>query len=280
MPFKPSAKKQLEKARAALAETDQKLADIGARRSAELLGSDDNSQIVAFDREIEELERVAKVQRDRIEALKAEVEREEGLARAKRRAEHIARVKQKLAEADAVGAEMQAAADQVVKLFRKECELRLAIAAMWPWTPNDSGAIGLNGIAVKERLCWYLYKIGAVMNFGGGADFDRMTPSFPGGISPRLEDRLQPEKIPSMVDVMAEKSAYACKVLDSGVVAHEPTITVQREPTATDKRRAQLLARINEASRDVSGAGERKYEALHAELAALELEIATAPSAA
>jgi hypothetical protein len=47
-----------------------------------------------------------------------------------------------------------------------------------------------------------------------------MVPSFPGGISPRLEDRLQPEKIPSMID------------------------------------------------------------ALHAELAALELEIATAPSSA
>ena len=73
--------------------------------------------------------------------------------------------------------------------------MRIALAAMWPWTPNDAGAIGLNGIAVKERLAWYLYKIGAVMNFGGGADFDRLTPSFPGGMSPRLEDRLQPEKI-------------------------------------------------------------------------------------
>jgi hypothetical protein len=279
MPFKPSAKKQLEKARTALAETDQKLADIGTRRSAELLASDDNSQIVAFDREIEELERIAKVQRDRIEALKGEVEKEEGLARAKRRAEHIARVKQKLAEADAVGAEMQAAADQVVKLFRKECELRLAIAAMWPWTPNDSGAIGLNGIAVKERLMWYLYKVGAVLNFGGGTAIDTMVPSFPGGISPRLEDRLQPEKIPSMTAVMAEKSAYACKVLDSGVVASEPIVAV-REPTAIDKRRAQLLARINAASKDVSEQGERRYEALHAELAALELEIATAPPAA
>ena len=54
-----------------------------------------------------------------------------------------------------------------------------------------------------------------------------------------------------MVDVMAEKSAYAAKVLDAGDVASEPTVAV-REPTPTDKRRAQLLARINEASRDVS----------------------------
>jgi hypothetical protein len=68
-------------------------------------------------------------------------------------------------------------------------------------------------------------------------------------------------------------------VLDSGVVASEPIVAV-REPTPIDKRRAQLLARINAASRDVSEAGERKYEALHAELAALELEIATAPPAA
>ena len=77
----------------------------------------------------------------------------------------------------------------------------------------------------------------------------------------------------------AEKSAYAAKVLDSGVVASEPVVAV-REPTPIDKRRAQLLARINEASKDVSPRGEQKYEALHAELAALELEIATAPSSA
>ena len=37
-----------------------------------------------------------------------------------------------------------------------------------------------------------------------------------------------------------------------------------REPTPTDKRRAQLLARINEASKDdVVRSGEQKYEALH-----------------
>jgi hypothetical protein len=34
MTFKPSAKKQLEKAHIALAETDQKLADIGTKRAA------------------------------------------------------------------------------------------------------------------------------------------------------------------------------------------------------------------------------------------------------
>jgi hypothetical protein len=150
MPFKPSAKKQLEKAQTALAETGQKLTDIGAKRSAELLASDDNSQIVAFDREIEELERIAKVQRDRIELLKAEVEKEEGLARAKRRSQLIERVKAKIAEADAVGAEAQAVANQLVKLYRRECEMRIATAAMWPWTPNDSGAIGLNGHPAAE----------------------------------------------------------------------------------------------------------------------------------
>jgi hypothetical protein len=278
MPLKPSVK-QVAKAQAALTDTQAKLVDLRSRREAALLEGDDPGPVIVLDQEIAKLERIAAVQRDRIEALKKEAEREEGLARAKRRAELIGRVKAKIAEADAVGVEMQGVADRVVELFKRECKMRLDIAAMWPWTPNDSGAIGLNGVAVKERLMWYLYKIGAVMNFGGGADFDRMIPSFPGGISPRLEDRLQPEKIPTMVAVMREKSEYAAKVLDAGVVASEPIVAV-REPTPTDKRRAQLLARINEASKDVSPGGERKYEALHAELAALELEIATAPPAA
>jgi hypothetical protein len=203
MPLKPSVK-QLAKAQSALSDTQAKLVDLRGRREAELLASDDTGPIIALDQEIAELERVVKVQQDRIEALKTEAEREEGLARAKRRSQLIDRVKAKIAEADAVGLEMQGIADRIVELFKRECPVRLDIAAMWPWTPNDSGAIGLNGVAVKERLMWYFYKIGAVMNFGGGAALDTMVPSFPGGVSPRLEDRLQPEKIPSMVDVMAE----------------------------------------------------------------------------
>lgn len=127
----------------------------------------------------------------------------------------------------------------------------------------------------------YLYKVGATLHLGGGTfDMDRMIPSFPGALCPRLEWQLLPDAIPSMSDVLREKSEYAAKVLDAGVVAPEPADVVLREPTPTDKRRAQLLARINEASKDVSPRGEQKYEALHAELAALELEIATAPSSA
>lgn len=261
MPFKPSAKKQIAKAQIALAETGQKLADIGAKRSAALLASDDNSQIIAFDREIEELKRVEKVQRDRIAALEREAEREEGLARAKRRSELIGRVKKRIAEADSVGAEMQAAADQLVKLFKRECELRISLNAMWPWG-NDAAAIGLNGIAVKERLMWYLYKVGAVMNFGGGANLEHMIPSFPGGISPRLEDRLQAEKIPSLIEVMAEKTAYAFNVLDTGKVATgtaapDPVVVAPRAPSAVEIRQAKLLAQINEASKDVNVATRR-----------------------
>jgi hypothetical protein len=278
MPLKPSAK-QTMRAQAALTDTQTKLANLRTRREAALLEGDDPAPVIALDQEIAKLERIAQVQKDRIGALEKEAEREAGLARAKRRSELIARVKAKIAEADQIGAEAQAVADRLVELFKRECQMRIGLAAMWPWTPNDSGAIGLNGVSVRERYMWYFYKIGAVMNFGGGSSFDTMTPSFPGGISPRLEDRLQPEKIPSMVDVMAEKSAYAAKVLDAGVVASEPIVAV-REATPTDKRRAKLLARINEASKDVSEQGERRYEALHAELAALELEIATAPSAA
>ena len=118
---------------------------------------------------------------------------------------------------------MQAAADQLVKLFRRECEMRVALAAMWPWTPNDCGAIGLNGIAVKERLMWYLYKIGAVLNFGGGATFDTM-PVLSRRHIPEARRSTPAEKIPSMVDVMAEKSAYAANVLDAGTFTTIPPL--------------------------------------------------------
>ena len=84
-------------------------------------------------------------------------------------AELIARVKAKIAEADAVGAEAQAVADQLVKLFRKECEMRIALAAHVALDPNDSGAIGLNGVAVKERYMVIFTKLERSLNFGGGA---------------------------------------------------------------------------------------------------------------
>ena len=65
-----------------------------------------------------------------------------------------------------------------------------------------------------------------------------MIPSFPGGLCPRLEWQLMPEAIPSMIDVMREKSAYAAKVLDSGVVASEPTVAAAR----TDSHRQETGA--------------------------------------
>src|ERR1035441_8502695 len=117
MTFKPSAKKQLEKARAAQAETDQKRDNIRSRRGDALLASDDTGPIIAFDQELAELDRIAKARGDRIEALKGEVEKEEGLARAKRDAAFNECIKAETAEADAIGAEAQAVIDQLVKLY-------------------------------------------------------------------------------------------------------------------------------------------------------------------
>ena len=84
MPITPSFK-QFKKAEAALSDTQAKLVDLRTRREAALLEGDDPGPVIALDQETAKLERVAAVQRDRIEALKREAEREEGLARAKRR---------------------------------------------------------------------------------------------------------------------------------------------------------------------------------------------------
>ena len=58
---KANLTKAIEQARTALAETDQKLAQIGAKRTGALLASDDDSAILALDQQIDEFGRLGRV---------------------------------------------------------------------------------------------------------------------------------------------------------------------------------------------------------------------------
>ena len=62
--------KTLQKAQAALSDTQAKLVDLRSRREAALLDDDDPGPVIALDQEIAKLERIGQVQQDRIEALK------------------------------------------------------------------------------------------------------------------------------------------------------------------------------------------------------------------
>jgi hypothetical protein len=276
MVFKPSTKTQLKKVRDAHAAILSQIADKEAARNAALLAGDEAAAVAKIDAEIAGLRHADRTEADRIKLLEKEAEKKEGLARAKRQAELIGCVKAKIAEADAIGAEAQAVADKLIKLCFRECELRLAVLPMWAWNNSDRGAIGLSGVAVKERYMRYFYKAGTVINRLGGLPVDRAVPSFPGRLEPRFELKLQPKKIPSMIDDMGERSAYASKVLDAGKRGPMRAVATPKSTVAEGKLE-ELLKQQAELANDISEEGEKRYRAVVQQITALSYEIATEP---
>ena len=273
MTFKPSAKTQLGKAHAALAGTDQKRADVRSRRDAALLASDDTGPIIAFDQELAELDRVARAQGDRIEVLKREVEKEEGLARAKRLANLRGRVKSKIAERDAVCADLEKKLGESVKLFRRAHEIGLEAAAMWQWKESDRFAIALAGLELKRLVMNHIFKIGSVVNPLGGLPYNHQEPSFPGGQNPKpTEWALTPDKVSSLVEALAERSAYAARALDGGKIETKRTAA----PTTAEEKLSALLNRQAAFALEIGPDSEEKYKAVVREIAIVSAEIKAA----
>ena len=118
-PFRQKAATRLAAAQAALAEVDNKLAEIGRTRAQRLLAGDGASAIAKLDAEIATLQHAAQTERDRIRLLEAEAEREEAEAVVRRRADLMVRFQKKLNEADAVAGELQDTMATAEALFRK-----------------------------------------------------------------------------------------------------------------------------------------------------------------
>ena len=285
MTFKPSAKKQLEKARAAQAAIVAQIADKEVARDALLLAGAEASEIAKIDDEIAMLQHAARTEGDRIKLLEAEVEKEEGLARAKRRAELIGRVKAKIAERDQVCADLEKKLGEAVKLFRRAYLLGNEVLVAWSWRDSDRFAIALAGPELKLLVANEIYKIGSAPNPGGGVPFDRVAPSFPGGQCPKHEWILQPNKIPSLTASLEKRSEYAHRVLDGGRIgkaagpAAPDSIEPTPERTAAEARLSDLLNRQAALANDLTPSGEAKYQAGVAEIRKVSTEIKAAQTA-
>jgi hypothetical protein len=281
MVFKPSAKTQLKKAHDAQAAIVAQLADKEAARNAALLAGDDAAAVAKIDGEIAALHHAERTEGDRIKLLEAEVEKEEGLARAKRRADIIIRVKTKIAERDQVGAELEKKLGEAVKLFRRAHEIGLEAAAMWQWKDSDRIACALAGLELKRLVMHHIFKIGSVVNPLGGLPWHHTVPSFPGGQNPKpTEWALTPEKVPSLVEALAERSKFAARMLDGGNIG-KTTRTVAPDstvPARTDAeaRLSQLLNRQAALAQEISPDSEQKYKAVVAQIVAVTAEIKAA----
>jgi hypothetical protein len=269
-PTRKSTKESLDKARAALAESTAKLEELGNRRNTALLSSDDDAQVLALDKQIEELRRTAKSQNDRIGLLEQQHAQEEAERQAHRKAELIDRVEAKLAERDAAGAELQATIAQADELFRKVVALSREADAAWPFPTSDRPTCLLMPGSVLIALQHELYRVGARPLLYGGQDAAREAEvSFPGGKSPRLEFVGLPAKIQPLMDALKAASSYASEIM-RGRRAPSPPQAQQVERTPSQTQLAALLAEQSRLSADISPEGEQRYQAVIAEIATLQ----------
>lgn len=217
---KANLAKALEQVRAALVETDQKLAEIGAKRTGALLASDDDSAILVLDRQIDELGRLGRVHRARIEVLESEAKKEAAAQVVKRKAALIDRIDARIDRRDEICAKLQAALGEAVKLYNELIQAGAEIAVAVPWDNSTLNAAVFSSDEIKRLTMHELCRVGSGQILHGGA-FRR--PSFPGGLNPKLDWLHCPERIPPLVDAIAAASALAKRALRNGHAILVPT---------------------------------------------------------
>jgi hypothetical protein len=272
-PSRKSTKENLDKARAALAESAATLEQLGKRRNEVLLASDDEAEVLAIDKQIEELRRTAKSQSDRIDLLQQQHAQEEAERKAKQKSELIDRVEAKLAERDAAGAELQAAIANADELFRKTIALSKECDSAWPFPTSDRSPCLLMPGSILSALQHEIYRVGSRPLLFGGQDAALGTEaSFPGGKSPRLEWAGLPEKIPPLVDVLKQASHYASDIMHARRTPTPPQAPLGAPPerTPAEIRLSELLQEQARLSADISPEGEQRYQAVVADIAALQ----------
>ncbi len=259
----------LDVARAALAETNAKLQETSQQRNVALL-ADDDAKVLAIDKQIEELRRIARTHHDRVALLEEQAAQEAAERQARRKAEQIERVEAKLAERDAAGAELADAISKADELFRKTIRLSKEADAGFPFPTSDRVPCLLLTGSILVALQHEIYRVGARPLLFGGQDQERGAEmSFPGGKSPRLEWAGFPAKIPPLVDALRAGSAHASAIM-RGARAPMPPTAQRVERTPSETQLAALLAEQSRLSTDISPEGELRYQAVLAEIVALQ----------
>jgi hypothetical protein len=297
---RPAAFTRLEQARAAHAFGAKRTAKLEDARIAALL-ADDDAKAAKLDAELEAQRRLLRGHRDKIKLLEVEAEHEAAERRVREHEGLVQRFAKKLADADALAAELQADVALVEKKFRRIIALREeARAGFAVRTPHAAAAAGapegcaLAGAAVKTLLMHELYRIGARPFLGGYLGAKR-EPDFPGGLSPTTDLALQPEKIEPFAEALKRGSQFAVELLraefalppdtplppapvttTNGHSAVEPVPAEEAAatPSATAEvpmnRLAELLARQAALASDISPEGEREYQKIVQQISALQ----------
>jgi hypothetical protein len=280
------AKGAMDEARAALAKTNDRIAEL-TRRRLDLLLADDNRSLDALDAELDTLKKTAARGTDRILALEAEVRRAEAEAVAKRRVDLTARFEKTLSDADAEADLLQEDLVRVEARFRKIIALRETARAAWPVGASSTNAsagtpegAALSGAAVAALLKYELFRIGT-RPFLGGHPGARGEVSFPGGACPQIQWAMTPEKITPLAEALRRASAFAVDMMRGKL---DPIAALPPSPatagTPAEQKLSSLLARQARLAVSTAPEDEVEYQNVVAEIATAQDEIAAARNGA
>ena len=263
-------------ARSALASIEAQHGELSTKRRAALLNGASTAEIAKLDAEIEKLAHAAQTERDRIALLEVEVERLAKQRQAKELQEQRGRVQGLFAKRDAAGAKIAQAVADLDKAFRECITIGRQIDAAWPWPSHDRPVIMATPGTIHTALVHELYRVGSRPQRFGGFDAPDAGLHLPGAKSARWEWAGQPEMHPKFVDVLANATAYASRVMngdspaapDTAVVADTASPAPAPAPvTQPSSAQAVLLKRLEVLSLDP--AKEAEYMSVVKELESL-----------
>jgi hypothetical protein len=188
-----NTKDRLDRARASLAETNNRIGNVQARRKVALLNDVKPFEIGKIDAELKGLRHAAEVETDRIELLLSEQAREQAEAAAQRHEVHLRGFERLLEQADIVGDELEAAVAMLEQKFRETIRLRELALSMWPFGKSSHGdavartpeGCALAAGAVVTLLQHELHRVGSEARLGGSPG-ERVKVPLPGGAPARL----------------------------------------------------------------------------------------------
>jgi hypothetical protein len=155
-----SPEASLAKVHAALASTEGKLVELGRQRDEALTADDEVTDVATLDRSIAEHEGLAKIHRDRISALEAEVVKG-GRAKLRRAYDAaIAAVQKELSKRAELAAEVDAAIQRLGDAYSELLRSRAAAVGAWP---NDLSGLPLDALPegdIHQEAGWALYAAG------------------------------------------------------------------------------------------------------------------------
>jgi hypothetical protein len=277
---------RLDRARAALAEADDKLNALTARRAEKLIGGTAVRDLHRVDADIADTERVCATERDRVALLEKELAKEEAEARAKKHQARIESTEAKIAERVEEVATLQRMIADAQAQLRKVVEISGEIDSKWVFEPHDRLALILPAEHIITATRNEIFRINTPSPTGTRGF--TTAANLPGGKPPSLQVMGNPGAVPEMVTRFKEAQAAALQILrtgkstastdfrpiaDDGVPAYALKDELKPPLSPNQTKLAELLRAQAAFANDISPEGERAYQEIVAAIAELQGEI-------